>query len=87
MIYTVQAFANNGNRAAPDGTESLNHYSNRAEVNDGLENWGDIVARYDDRSDAYLMVWCREHHSDVTDLYPDFKVSYGPRGGIRWESV
>ena len=87
MLYTVQAFANNGNWAAPDGTESLNHYSNRVEVNDGLKDWGDIVARYDDREDAYLMVWCREHHSDVTDLYPDFKVSYGPRGGIRWESV
>ena len=87
MLYTVQAFANNGSWAAPDGTESLNHFSNRAEVNDGLEDWGDIVARYDDREDAYLMVWCREHLDDVTDLYPDFKVSYGPRGGIRWETV
>ena len=89
MIYTAQRMAANGNWAAPagDDRESLYHCDNRADVNDSLEEWGDMVNRFDDRNDAYLMVWCREHHSDVTDLYPDFKVSYGPRGGIRWESV
>jgi len=87
MLYTAQAFADNGTWAAPGGRESLHFFSNREEVNGGLDDWADIVGRYDDREDAYLMVWCSEHHSDVTDEYPDFKVSYGPRGGIRWESV
>jgi len=87
MIYTAQAFANNGNWAAPWGVDSLHHCANRSEVNTVLEDWGDEVNRYDNRVDAYLMVWCSKHHSDVTDLYPDFRVSYGPRGGIRWESV
>ena len=87
MLYTAQTIANNGNWTAPDGTESLYLRDNREGVNRVLETWGDCVAHYDDRKDAYLMVWCREHLDDVTDLYPDFKVSYGPRGGIRWESV
>ena len=87
MIYTAQTIADNGNWAAPDGTQSLYHRDNRDGIERVLETWGDCVAHYDNRRDAYLMVWAGEHHSDVTDLYPDFKVSYGPRGGIRWESV
>ena len=87
MIYTVQTFADNGNWAAPWGTDSLHHCVNRADVNNVLEDWGDQVNFTDDRKEAYLMVWCREHLNDVTDQYPDFKVSYGPRGGIRWELV
>ena len=87
MIYTAQTFANNGSWAVPWGTDSLHHCFNRNDVNSVLETWGDCVAHYDERNDAYLMVWACEHHSDVTDLYPDFKVCYGPRGGIRWESV
>ena len=87
MIYTAQAFADNGNWAAPDGTESLYLRDNREGVNRVLDTWGNCVGRYDNRRDAYLMVWAGKHYSDVTDLYPDFKVSYGPRGGIRWESV
>ena len=87
MIYTAQTFADNGNWAAPWGTDSLHHCDNRTDVNSVLEDWGDSVGRFDPREDAYLMVWCREHLEDVTDLYPDFKVSYGPRGGIRWEPV
>ena len=86
MLYTAQTIADNGNWAAPDGTQSLYLRDNREGVNRVLETWGDCVNHYDDRKDAYLMVWAG-HHSDVTDLYPDFKVSYGPRGGIRWESV
>jgi len=87
MIYTAQAFANNGNWTAPDGKGFLYHCDNRSDVNTVLEEWGDVVDQLDDRKDAYLMVWCREHLNDVTDLYPDFKISYGPRGGIHWECV
>jgi len=87
MIYTAQAFADNGNWAAPDGKGLLYHCDNRSDVNTVLEEWGDVVDQFDNRKDSFLMVWCSEHLNDVTDLYPDFKVSYGPRGGIRWESV
>ena len=89
MLYTAQRMAANSNWAAPagDSGESLYHCNNRSDVNESLEEWGDMVALYDNREDAYLMVWCREHLEDVTDLYPDFRVSYGPRGGIRWETV
>ena len=87
MIYTAQRMAANGNWTAPWGDESLCHCDNRAEVNESLDYWADMVGRFNPREDAYLMVWCHKHYSDVTDLYPDFKVSYGPRGGIRWESV
>ena len=87
MLYTAQTFTTDGNWAAPWGTDSLHHCDNRKDVNDVLANWGDEINSIGNRRDAYLMVWCREHLKDVTDLYPDFKVSYGPRGGIRWESV
>ncbi len=87
MIYTAQTIADNGSIRAPWGNEYLYHCQNRTEVNDVLDEWGNDVGRFNPREDAYLIVWCREHHSDVTDLYPDFKVSYGPRGGIRWKSV
>ena len=87
MLYTAQTFADSGNFAAPWGTDSLHHCFNRDDVNSVLDKWGDDVNFTDDRKDAYLMVWCREHLNDVTDLYPDFKVCYGPRGGIRWETV
>ena len=89
MIYTAQRLANTGNWAAPagDDIESLCHCCSRADVNESLEGWADTVGRLDPREVAYFIVWTGEHYSDVTDLYPDFKVSYGPRGGIRWESV
>ena len=87
MIYTAQRIAANGNWNVPAGDESLCHCDNRADVNDSLDYWADMVGRLNPREDAFLMVWAGEHHSDVTDLYPDFRVSYGPRGGIRWELV
>ena len=87
MIYTAQTFCNTGNFAGPDGRQSLHHCDNRQQVNNVLDKWSDEVNFIDDPRYTYLMVWCSEHLEDVTDLYPDFKVSYGPRGGICWESV
>jgi hypothetical protein len=81
--YTVQSFADSGNWADPQGNE-VRHYSNKREVNNDLGYWADVVEHHDDRRAAFLMVWCGEFE-DVTDQYPDFKVTIGPRGGINWE--
>ena len=86
-MYTAQRLAANGNWSAPAGDQSLCHCDNRADVNESLEYWASMVGRYDNPRDAYFIVWAGKHYSDVTDLYPDFKVYFGPRGGICWEPV
>jgi hypothetical protein len=82
--YTTQRHADSGNWAHPDGRQSLAPCANRSEVCDILRDWADEVGRLNDERDAYLYVW-RGRLSDVTDQYPDFRVSIGPRGGLHWE--
>lgn len=85
--YTVQTFADSGNRANPDGRQSLIWADSLAAVKDAFLDWVDEVSRYDDPRDAYAYVWKGEYLRDVTDLYPDWKLTLGARLGIRRESV
>lgn len=84
MLYTLQLHSESGNWASPSGTDSLSHHWSRDSVESTFDNWADTVGRYDARQDATGLVW-KGHHDDVTDLYPDFQLTLGPRDGIRWE--
>lgn len=85
MLYTIQLHSESGYFAAPYGTESLHHCRNRQDVAWHFEQWADLNDRYNDRNDATALVWCRKHLTDTTDIYPDFQLRCGPRGGIVWE--
>ena len=80
--YTVQLHSTSGSFASPWGKD-VKHFDTLAEIRDGLEEWANEHPKVGaDRADAHCLVWHGKHR-DVTDLYPDFELTYGPRGGIR----
>jgi len=83
MKYTYQRLADSGNWALPR-SDRLSHASSLYWLRNRLESWADTVGRWDDPQCASLMVWIGDY-DDVTDLYPDFELKVGPRGGIRKE--
>jgi hypothetical protein len=82
MSYTLQLHADSGNWACPTGID-VKHAFNKQEVADLLHDWADTVGRYDDKRCASALVWKGEH-ADVTDLYPDYELQFGPRMGVVW---
>jgi hypothetical protein len=81
MYVTVQLHSLSGSFASPWGNDV--EHSTMAQANDLLRDWSDEHARIgSDRTDAHALVWVG-HHDDVTDLYPDWEFTLGPRGGIR----
>ena len=78
--YTYQQHAESGNWAHPEPGD-VAHASSLDQLYSALEGWADTVGRYDDERCASIMVW-RGLHDDVTDLYPDFTLRLGPRGGV-----
>lgn len=80
--YTVQFHSASGSFASPWGTD-VKHFDNLRGVRDGLEDWSDQHALVgSERTDAHALVYAG-HHEDVTDLYPEFELSVGPRGGVK----
>jgi hypothetical protein len=85
--YTAQLHSDSGSFAHPEGTQSLRHANNLDNLTFFLENWAERHSRVgSDERDAYLVVWKGEL-KDVTDIYPDFVLKYGPRMGIVREPV
>lgn len=84
MRYTVQTHSNSGSFASPDGKRSLYRVNSKREAADILLDWADEHPRIgSDERDAYAMVWIG-HFYDVTDCYPDFELTLGPKLGVRW---
>ena len=84
MLYTVQTHSLSGSFAHPYGDQSLHHVSSRAAVADILQDWADQHPRVGaDERDAHCLVWVG-HHADVTDLYPDWELTLGPKMGVHW---
>ena len=78
MRYTYQTLTESGSFSAPWG-DDVGHASSTAELRSALECWtGEVSAVADEP--AWLRVWIG-HEDDVTDLYPDFELFQGPRGG------
>jgi hypothetical protein len=85
--YTAQLCSESGSFAHPEGTQSLRHANNLSDLAWYLENWADQHSRVgSSEHDAYLMVW-KGFLKDVTDIYPDFMLKYGPRMGVVRELV
>jgi len=80
MRVTIQYWAESGNWACPTG-EDVEHFDTLdGAVNSGFFHHVQDVGRYDDARCAGAFIW-RGHSDDVTDLYPDYEIRVGPRGG------
>ena len=84
-MYTYQEVSESGSFSNPEGTD-VGHARNKRDLRRALERWQDSHDRVgSDEQLASLIVW-RGELDDVTDVYPDFEVKPGPRGGARFES-
>jgi len=84
-MMTYQLVSESGSFAAPSGKD-LRH-GTRETADHLLSDWASAHDRVgSDRIDASLLVW-KGYYEDVTDIYPDYQVKYGTRGGFVWEAV
>jgi len=79
MIYTYQTWTDSWSFANPEGND-VRHASSIKQLRAALQSWADTVQQYSDEP-VRLIVWISDYN-DVTDLYPDFELVLGPRGGI-----
>lgn len=56
----------------------------KAEVEDHFRDWCKDHETVGTSRDYARMIVFFGRHSDTTDLYPEFILSVGPRGGVRW---
>jgi hypothetical protein len=83
-MYTYQTVSESGSFSTPEGSD-VEHAQNKRDLCRALERWQDAHDRVgSDEQLASLIVWKGEL-DDVTDVYPDFEVRTGPRGGARFE--
>jgi hypothetical protein len=83
-MYTYQTISESGSFSSPEGAD-VGHARNKRDLRRALERWQDSHDRVgSDEQLASLIVWKGEL-DDVTDVYPDFEVKPGPRGGVRFE--
>ena len=85
-MYTFQQLSDSGSFGYPEGTEV--HYASSLQgLRFRLADWAAVHERIgSDSREAVIRVW-KGRVPDVTDVYPDFDLRYGPRGGIRRESL
>jgi hypothetical protein len=84
MKLTVQTHSQSGSFACPNGRQSLRHVYSKSDAADVLIDWADQHPRIgSDEQDATALVWVG-HLDDVTDQYPDWELTLGPRLGVRW---
>ena len=79
MRYTYQTLTESGSFSAPWG-DDVGHADSLDQLRAALDWWAGEVSALADEP-AWLRVWMG-HETDVTDLYPDFEVFQGPRGGM-----
>ncbi len=79
-MKTYQELSDSGNWSNPQGSD-VEHATSMSQLRRALERWGDTNDDYNQRSDASLMVW-KGTLDDVTDVYPDFELRFGPRDGV-----
>jgi len=81
VIITVQLHSLSGNFASPWGTDVST--GTIGEAYELLRDWADQHDRLGaEPTDAHALVW-KGRIDDVTDCYPDWELTVGPRGGIR----
>ena len=84
--YTYQIYVNG--YSAPEGPD-VSHSDTISEIKNCLKTERDRAERYgaayeseDAIGGASALVWYGELEN-VTDVYPEFELVFGPRGGIR----
>lgn len=80
VMFTIQTYSHCGNYATPEPTDV--EHGTLDYVLGVFDDWRDSVGRYSEESDAYAYLW-KGNLTDVTDAYPDYELTSGPRGGIR----
>jgi len=84
MKLTVQTHSLSGSFGSPYGDQSLHHVDSKTLAAGVLQDWADEHPRVGaDERDAHCLVWVG-HHNDVTDLYPEWELTLGPRLGVHW---
>ena len=86
MNYTYQEWSESGSFANPHDGKDIKHATSMRQLRHAMERWADLHDDYADARDATIRVW-RGHLEDVTDVYPDFDLKIGPRGGIVRENL
>lgn len=79
MRYTIQLHTESGSFATPQG-DNVRHCTSQADIRWHLDNWADTVSRYSEQP-VEALVW-RGTLNDVTDTYPDWVATLGPKGGM-----
>lgn len=80
MTYTIQLISESGNWAHPEPTD-VKYADNLSDLYSIFSDWMDTNDRFNEAKDATALVW-KGRENDVTDLYPDWQLTVGPRGGI-----
>jgi len=85
MRVTYQAIIDSGSWGAPEATDV--HHGTKGDAESLLDYWvHQNAAVGGSKEEVYLLAFSGKHE-DVTDMYPDYKVSFGPRSGVRWERL
>lgn len=79
MKYTIQLWTESGCFSAPQG-DDVRHCASKGDIRWHLDNWADTVSRYSEEP-VEVLVW-RGTLDDVTDIYPDWIATLGPKGGL-----
>ena len=79
MRYTIQLHTDSGCFSTPQG-DDVKHCRNKGDIRWHLDNWADTVSRYAE-APVEALVW-RGTLDDITDVYPDWIATLGPRGGM-----
>jgi hypothetical protein len=82
MRVTIQNYSDSGNWSTPKGTDCIKCDSIKDALDTDFYKWVLTVSRFSDERDAKALVW-KGHHDDVTDLYPDYEITVGTKGGYK----
>lgn len=81
MKYTIQFFTESGDFSYPYGRD-VKRVRGKKAVSSYAADWHEEVHSLSECcGETWVFVG---HYTDVTDMYPDYIVSIGPRGGARW---
>lgn len=82
MKYTYQELSESGSFGSPYGND-VKYARNKSELFRAFDDWRREHWRVgSSASDAVVRVWKGEWLADVTDIYPDFDITGGKRGGV-----
>lgn len=84
MKYTITEVSNSSSFGY-DATD-VKHTNNLKEAKQILQHWGELHEQVGTALDyAYIYIF-KGFYEDVTDIYPDITMYFGPRGGIKVEN-